>query len=183
MSYNFTTLKNHVTETENWLKKEFSSIRTGQATPSILDGVKINSYGAKVSVGNIAGVTIEDAKTLRITPWDKNQIKEIEKAITILNMGVAISVDESGIRVSFPDLTSERRDALIKILKGKFEEAKISLRKVRDDVWGDIQVKEKEGEISEDDKYRFKDEMQKIVEEGNVLFESIAERKEKELTS
>lgn len=183
MAYDFSSLKARRTEVEEWLGKELSAIRTGRATPSILDGVKIDSYGAQVPINHAAGVTIEDAKTLRITPWDKGQIKDIEGAINSADLGLSVAADDSGIRVIFPELTADRRDQLVKVLKSKIEEAKVSLRGIRDEVWGDIQKKEKDGEITEDDKFRFKDEMQKLIDEGTKTFDEMGERKEKELAN
>ena len=183
MAYDFSVLKERIKEVEEWLSRELLTVRTGRATPSILDGVKIDSYGAKVPIGHSAGITIEDAKTLRITPWDKNQIKDIELAVNAANLGLSVAVDDAGIRVIFPELTSDRRESLIKVLKAKHEEAKVSVRGVRDDIWNDIQKKEKDGEISEDDKFRLKDEMQKLIDGMTAQFVIMAEKKEKELLS
>jgi len=181
MAYNFTEFKNKITEVENWLSKEFSSIHTGRAIPALLDGVMIDSYGTKTAINHVAAVTAEDQRTLRVSPWDKSQIKDIEKAINSANLGVSVASDDQGLRVFFPELTTERRQAFVKIAKEKLEYTRISLRKEREDVWSDIQKQEKEGEISEDDKFRLKDELQKIVDEANNKLDSMAENKEKEI--
>ena len=156
MPYNFSFLKEGIKETEEWLLGELATIRTGRATATVLDGVRIDSYGAKVPVNHLAGLTIEDAKTIRITPWDKGQIKEIEQAIQKSDLGVSVAADSEGVRVIFPDLTGDRRTAFIKIAKTKTEEARKRLRLVRDDVWSDIQEKEQKSGITEDEKFRFK---------------------------
>lgn len=181
MAYDFTILKNKISEVENWLSKEFSSIHTGRAIPALLDGVSIDSYGAKTAISHVASVTAEDQRTLRISPWDKSKIKDIEKAINNANLGVSVSSDEQGLRVFFPELTTERRQSFVKIAKEKLEDARISIRKEREDVWNDIQKKERVGEISEDDKFNLKDELQKIIDEANSKLESMADLKEKEI--
>lgn len=183
MDYSFDTFKKEITEVEDWLKKELSSIHTGRATPSLLDGISIDSYGAKTSVAHVAAITTEDARTLRIAPWDKSHIQEIEKAVNNANLGVSVSSDEMGLRVFFPELTTERRASLVKIVKERLENAKISLRKHREKTWEDIQEKEKKSELTEDDKFRLKDELQKLVDEANNLLGENAERKEKEVMS
>ncbi|MEK7066258.1 MAG: ribosome recycling factor [Patescibacteria group bacterium] len=181
MTYNFSQFKEKAKEIEKWLSGEFSTLRTGRVSPAILDSVQVESYGARMPISHVAAISIEDAKTLRISPWDKSQIKEIEHAIAVENLGVAVSVDNIGIRVSFPDLTEDRRKALTKIVNTKFEEAKITLRKERERVWNEIQ--EKEGGMGEDDKFRYKDELQKMVDEVGALLEGLAKKKDKEIMS
>lgn len=181
MTYDFSHLKQKVVDIQNHLKKEFLGIRTGRATPALLDSIMVNSYGVKTPINQTAGVNIEDARTLRISPYDISQIVEIEKAITNSNLGVSMSIDDKGLRVFFPELTSEVRERLVKLVKEKLENAKISIRGERDEVWSDIQKKEKEKEISEDEKFRLKDEMQKIVDKESVELDSIADKKEKEI--
>lgn len=183
MNYDFKILKEKVKGIEEWLRKEFMGIRTGIASPAILDGVQVESYGARMAINQVAGVSVEDARTIRISPWDKTQSKAIEKAITAANLGVSVGVDDKGVRVSFPELTSERRVTLLKTAKLKLEDAKKTLRGLRDEVWNDIQGKEKKGGMGEDDKFRFKDEMQKIVDDCSKALEVILEKKEKEINN
>lgn len=183
MSYDFSHLKQKTKDIQEHLKEEFTGIRTGRATPALLDSVMIDSYGAKAPINQVAGVSMEDARTLRITPYDVSQITEVEKAITNSNLGVSVSVDEKGIRIFFPELTSEVRETLIKLVKEKLENAHISLRGERDNTWNDIQKKEKEKELSEDDKFRHKEEMQKIIDEEIKNLEALAGKKEKEILS
>ena len=110
-------------------------------------------------------------------------MKAVEKAITIANLGVSAVLDDKGVRVIFPELTSERRETLIKIAKQKLEEARVVIRSDRDKVWTDIQKKEKAGEIPEDDKFRAKKEMEKIVDDVNKKLEETLAKKEKEIAS
>ncbi len=183
MAYNFTEFKTKANGSVEWLKKEMSAIRTGRATPNLLDSVQVEAYDSRVPVEQVAGVTIEDARCIRVSPWDMTQVKAIEKAIVLANLGVSVAVDDKGIRVIFPELTSERRVSLMKIAKQKLEEARISLRTEREGVWDDIQKQTKEGIIREDDKFRLKDELQKIVDETNTKFDELAMKKEKEISN
>lgn len=183
MIYNFEKLQQKMEDTKEWLQAEYFGIRTGRATPAVLDGVKVESYGAMVSLNQVANVTVEDARTLRILPYDSSQSKEIEKGISNTSLGLSVSADDRGVRVSFPELTSENRTALKKVVKDKLEQARISLRSERDDVWGDIQKQENDGEMSEDEKFGYKEDMQKIIDTANNELEDIALRKESELDS
>lgn len=183
MAYNFSILKEKLGSAEESLHRELSGIRTGRATPSILDTVIVESFGTKMPVKQVASIAVEDARTIRVIPWDTTQIKNIEKAVIQANLGIAIAVDEKGARLSFPELTAERRTVFIKLAKEKLEEAKIKMRNVRDDVWKDIQKKEKDGEISEDEKFRLKDDMQKIVDAISKSMEESFIKKESEIQS
>ena len=181
MQYNFSNFKLENNKIAEYLIKEYSQLNIGRASPMILDGISVESYGSYVPLKNVASVSIEDPKTLRITPWDKNQIKEIEKAIVSSNLGLSVAVDTSGIRVIFPQLTTETRQTLVKVLKEKLEESRITVRKERERVWDEIQKLEKEGKITEDDKFKAKEDLQKIIDETNKNLENIFEKKEKEV--
>lgn len=181
--YDFKALKEKAKGVEEWLKKEYMTLRTGIASPAILDGVQVEAYGSRMHINQVATIGIEDARVIRITPYDKTQSKEIEKAITLANLGVSASVDDKGVKLFFPELTTDRRALLMKTAKGKLEDAKISLRKIRDEISKDIDNKEKESVIGEDDKFRFKKEMQKIIDEANKNLETLFEKKDKEINS
>ena len=183
MAYDFSSLKQKIADTEEWLKKEFQGIRTGRATPALLDNVQVESFGTRVPLVQVGNVGVEDARTLRVNVWNVEQVKDVEKAITDANLGVGVSSDEKGVRVTFPELTSERRDTLVKLSKDKLEEARVSLRNERDTVWSTIQKEEKGGEISEDEKFTYKDEMQKLIDEGNKALDEIGKKKEEEIQS
>jgi len=183
MAYDFSPLKTKIADTEAWLKKEYQGIRTGRAAPALLDNVAVDAYGSKMHMSQIGSVAVEDARTLRVSVWDASLVKAVEKAITDASLGVSVSSDETSVRVSFPELTSERRDQLIKLAKAKLEEARVTLRGERDEIWSDIQAKEKEGELTEDEKFRHKDEMQKLVDAGNKTLEDLAAKKEAEITA
>ena len=181
MQYNFSNFKLEINKVAEYLSKEYNQLNIGRASPMILDGVSVESYGARVSLKNVASVSIEDPKTLRIAPWDKNQIKEIEKAIVASNLGLSVAVDTLGIRVIFPQLTTETRQTLVKVFKEKLEESRITVRKERERIWDEIQKLEKEGKMTEDEKFRAKEDLQKVIDEINQKLESIFEKKEHEV--
>lgn len=181
MAYSFSQFSQKTVDIANWLQNEFSTIRTGRATPNILDGVSVEAYGSRMSIREVASVSTEDAKTLRIVPWDMSQVKNIEKGIQDAELGLSVSTDEKGLRISFPDLTSERRLSLVKLLKQKHEEARISLRMERERTKGDIDSKEKAGEMGEDDKFRAVAELQKLVDEANKKLDEMAQKKETDI--
>jgi ribosome recycling factor len=181
MQYNFSNFKTEINKVADYLSKEYSQLNVGRASPIVLDSISVESYGSYVPLKNVASVSIEDPKTLRINAWDKTQLKGIEKAIISSNLGLSVAVDDAGIRVIFPQLTTETRQNLIKILKEKLEESRITVRKERERIWDDIQKLEKEGKMPEDDKFRSKEELQKIIDAINKNLESIFEKKEKEV--
>ncbi len=174
-------LKQSIKVIEEWLTKEFGGIRTGRATPSILDSVKVESYGSMMKIHEVASVATEDPRTLRISPWDAQNIKAIEKAIISSNLGVSVAVDEKGLRVSFPPMTSESRTQFSKIAKQKLEEAKIKLRAERNKIIDHMEKRKKEGELSEDTVTRQKNEVEKIIKEAGDSFEKHYQKKEAEI--
>jgi len=183
MAYNFAPFKDKIKHTEDWLRKEYTAIRTGQASPAVLDNVMVESYGSMMPVSQVASIAIEDSKSLRIAPWDISLIKEIEKALVASGLGLSIRTDEKGVRASFPALTAERRAALIKLAKEKLEEARISLRKEREPVVKDLEGQQKAGTMQEDEAKRMLKEVQKLVDEANKKFDDIRAKKEAEINS
>jgi ribosome recycling factor len=183
MAYDFSKFKKHMSGTEEWVKKEFSGVRTGQANPALLDGVKVLSYGAEVPLSQVGSVATEGARTIRVTPWDASQVKDVEKAITLANLGLSVVVDDKGIRVNFPELTGETRAQILKIAKEKLEEGKKRVRVGRDDVMKDLKTKEKDGGMGQDEVRRMEKEAQKMVDEINKKLEEMYAKKEKEILS
>ena len=182
MSYNFNSLKEEIKKTEEWLQHELGSIRTGRATPAVLDSVKVESYGSEVPINQVASIAIEDARMIRITPWDSSVTKAIEKAIQMADIGLSVTIDDKGLRVIFPELTTERRGLLLKVVKQKLEEARVALRSEREKSLKDIEKKENGGEISEDDKFRLKTELQKMIDQAGTTLEEKFTKKEKEIS-
>jgi len=181
--YDFKKLKKEIETTTEHFKNELASIRTGRAAPALLDAVRVDSYGTKVPLNQVGSVTIEDARSLRVTPWEMDAVNQIRQAISDANLGVSVSSDGKSVRVTFPELTSDRRAQLIKLTNTKLEEARIALRKHRESVWDDIQKIQKAGDMSEDDKFRSKDEMEKLIKAENDTLEKLAEKKEVELNA
>jgi len=181
--YNFSAFKTKLNEVEEWLGREYLGVRTGKASPAVLDSVMVESYGAKSPLKHVSAIGIEDAKTIKVTPWDKSQLGAIQKAIEAANLGLSVAPDSAGLRVIFPDLTEERRKLLTRLTGEKLEDARISVRKEREKVWNEIQVDEKAGKLSEDDKFKAKDELQKIIDEANNKLEELAKKKEIEIMS
>jgi len=175
---NFKSFEDAVKNTKDWLSKEYASLHTGAATPMVLDGIMVDSYGTKQPVKNVASISIEDPKTLRVIPWDKQQVKEIEKEIMTSDLGLSVAVDQTGIRVIFPMLTTENREKLVKVVKSKLEDARVTIKKNREDVIREIDRQAREGEMSEDEKVRAKENLQKLVDGANTDLESLFKSKE-----
>ncbi|MDP2649086.1 MAG: ribosome recycling factor [Patescibacteria group bacterium] len=183
MDFDFKTFDAKVAGAEEWLAKEYRGLRTGRATPMILDGLMVSAYGSMMPLKQVANIGVEDARTLRVSAYDAGLIKDIERAIAGANLGVGTSTDGSSIRVTFPELTGERRAEFIKLAKTKLEEARATVRVARDEVWKTIQSREQEGTLTEDDKYTLKDDLQKKVDAANKSLEKSFDRKEEEMSA
>jgi ribosome recycling factor len=177
--YTLDGFKQEAKQAEEWLTKEYSQIHTGRAAPALLDGVQIESYGSYQPLKNVASVTIEDPKTLRVVPWDKSQIKDIERALHGSNLGFSIAVDDLGVRVIIPALTTETRNHLAKIAKDRLEDARITVRKAREAMLGIL----KDQDLPEDTFRNTKDDLQKLVDSTNSSLEGYFNRKEGEIHS
>lgn len=181
--YDFKNFEEKMRDTGEWLQREYRGLRTGRAAPGFLDAVQVSAYGSMMPLKQVASVSVEDARTLRVTPYDSSLVKDIERAITAASLGVGTMSDSAGVRVAFPELTSERRTQLVKLAKQKLEEARTAVRVARDEVWKEIQEKERTSEITEDNKFALKEDMQKRVDEANKKLEESFESKEKEMSS
>lgn len=180
MAYDFSPLKSKIKETEEWLSRELAGVRTGRATPTLLDGVKPEAYGSKTALRELAAISVEDPRTLRIMPWDKTLTRAIEKGIVDANLGVGVAVDDQGLRVTFPELTSERRVQLKKLAGEKMEQAKVTLRSHRTDAIKEIDALEKDG-LGKDIATRQKEELQKLIDGGNAALAALLAKKEEEI--
>lgn len=163
------------------LKNDLTKIRTGRAHPSLLDQVTVDYYGSEVPLSQVANVSTEDARTLKVVPWEKPMASKIEKAILISNLGLNPSNDGTVIRVPLPALTEERRRDLVKIVKGEAEGARVAIRNIRRDANSDFKTLLKEKEISEDEERRAADDIQKLTDQYVKEVEVVLEKKEKEL--
>lgn len=177
MAFNYTNLNNGLKESVEWLGREYSRVHTGRATPMLLDSVMVEAYGSFQPIKNVGSVSVEDARTLRITLWDKSVIKDVEKAITAANLGLSLATDAEGMRIIFPPLTTENRTCLVKVLKEKMEEGRVSVRKERESALSEL----KAAALPEDDERRAKDEIQKRVEAANAKLEAVFTAKEDEV--
>lgn len=182
MAYDFSPLKAKIRETEEWLSRELSGVRTGRATPTLLDTVRVDAYAARTPLKELAAISVEDARTIRITPWDKELLKAIEKGIQEADLGVGVATDDQGLRVSFPELTSERRSQLSKIAGDRTEQAKVTLRGHRTDALKALDAAEKEGGMGKDEVARLKAEVQKMIDSGNEALSAMLAKKETEIS-
>ncbi len=181
MSFNFTQLKSDLTATQDWLRKEYAQISTGRAHPALLDSITIDAYGSQQPLKNLASISVEDARTLRIVPFDSSQVNAMQKAVSESGLPFALAVDGKGLRANIPQLTEENKRSLIKLLKDKLEEARVRVRAFRQKVDKDIDSAEKEGELSADEKKRNKEEMQKHIDATNIQLDTIFSEKETDI--
>jgi len=159
------------------LQDELKNIRSGRANPAIVEELKVESYGAQTPLNQLASISAPDASSIVIEPWDKNILSAIEKAVQESDIGIQPVNEGEKIRLSLPPLTEERRQDLVKIVSDKTEEAKISIRNVREDALKNV----KNDELSEDDEEREKEDIQKIVDKANDEVEKIAETKKEDI--
>jgi ribosome recycling factor len=181
MAYDFKVFEGKLAASREWLAREYRGLRTGRASPAILDSISVSAYGSMMPLKQVGSIGAEDARTLRVQPFDASLLKDIERAISAADLGVGTSSDGASVRVTFPELSAERREQLVKVAKAKLEEARTTVRIARDEVWKDVQEKEKAGTMSEDEKFRLKDELQKKVDAANEELEKAFESKEKEM--
>ena len=160
---------------------ELAKIRTGQASPSLVEDVQVNVQGQKMPLKQLAGISCPERRQILIQPWDKSYMESIEKALQQSSLGTSPVVQGDVIRVHLPQLTQEYRQQLAKLLGVKAEDTRKTIRKWREDAWEEIQEQSKKGEIREDDKFRAKTELQKFVDEYNAKIEELVERKRKEI--
>lgn len=161
--------------------REFSEIRTGRASPHLVEGMHVDYYGTPTLLKQLASITVPDAHLLTIQPWDISVIPEIEKAIAKSNLGITPSNDGKIVRLSLPPLSKERRQELAKVVHTMSEEGRVSLRTIRRDAKEALEKLEKDKIISEDEKFRGIDELQKIVDKYIAKIDEILKNKEKDI--
>jgi ribosome recycling factor len=163
------------------LQEEFSAVRTGRATPALVDKLKVDYYGTEVPLQQIAGFSVPEPRVLVISPYDKSAIKGIEKAIQGSDLGVNPSNDGNVIRLSFPELTTDRRKDLVKVVKHRAEESRVAVRNVRRDVRKELETLERDGELSRDELDRIEKDLEKVTHETVAEIDSMLAHKEHEL--
>jgi ribosome recycling factor len=167
----------------NFLERELAKIRTGKATPSLVEDIEVECFGQKLLLKQLAAISAPESRQILIQPWDKSYLEPIQKALSQSTIGISPIVDKDLIRLSSPPLSEEYRKNLLKILSEKIEETRKTIRHWREEAWDEIQEKTKTGEIREDDKFRAKDELQDLIDRYNQKIEEIGERKKKEISS
>ncbi len=160
---------------------EASKIRTGRAHPGLVENLAVDYYGTRTPLRQIAAISIPEARQILISPWDKGSLVLIEAAIRESDLGLNPGNDGVALRITLPALTEETRKNLVKSLNQRAEEARIAVRNIREEIWKDIQDLEKSGDISEDDKFAGKEELQKVIDEYNQKLETHRKKKEEEI--
>ncbi|HEY9181394.1 MAG TPA: ribosome recycling factor [Candidatus Baltobacteraceae bacterium] len=160
---------------------EFASIRTGRATPALLDRLHVEAYGAAVPLKQVASVSVPDARSLVITAFDRNTVGDIRKAIEKSDLGLTPNVDGNAIRLVIPPLNEERRKDLVKVVKKKAEDGKIAVRNVRHKAHDDLKTQLKDHKITEDDSKRLQDQLQKLTDKFIKDIDQLVVAKEKEI--
>ncbi len=164
-----------------FLEGEVLKIRTSRATPALVENIEVNCFGSSYPLKQLAAISCPQTNQIVIQPWDKSYLEPIEKAISQSNLGMAPIVDKDVIRLSLPLLTEEYREGLIRTLNDKAEQARRTIRHWRENAWNEIQNGFKEKKNTEDDKFRGKDELQKVVDEHNDKIKEMLERKKIEI--
>jgi ribosome recycling factor len=163
------------------LQDEFSSVRTGRATPALVDKLKVDYYGSDVPLQQIAGFSVPEPRVLVISPYDKGALKAIEKAIQASDLGVNPSNDGTIVRLTFPELTQERRKDLVKVVKGRAEEGRVAVRNVRRHARQELEGLEHDGELSRDELDRIEKDLEKLTHDTIGEIDTMLAHKEKEL--
>jgi ribosome recycling factor len=164
-----------------FFKRDIAGLRTGRATPGLVENISVDAYGSRMPIIQLGSITVPEPRVIRIEPWDAGLVQAIEKGIREANLGFSGSVDGNIVRISLPQLSEENRRDLGKLLKERLEQAKVSLRNIRESIRDDIQTAEKNKEITEDDRFDFLKELDTETENWSKKVMEIAETKEKEI--
>ena len=165
-----------------FLEAEVAKIRTGRANPSLVEDVVVDCFGQKFPLKQLATITIPEPRQILIQPWDKSYVEGIVSALQKTGVGANPIVDKDNVRISLPPLTEEYRKDLLRLLSEKQEQARQAMRKWREEAWREAQDLAREGKIREDDKFRAKDDLQKLIDEYNKKIDELGERKKKEVS-
>ena len=177
-----TDTNERMTKSIDALNRELSTLRTGRATPSLLDNINVDYYGTSTPLNQLASISAPDAQAIIIQPWDKGSILDIEKSLSTSDLGFNPSNDGNQITVPIPPLTQERRLEIVRLLKKKIEDGKVSIRNVRRDSVDRLRKLEKDKSISQDDSRRGQDQIQKSTDSYTKLIDDISKAKEDEIT-
>ncbi len=174
-------IKPELDKAVDFLKRELAKVRTSRPSPAIVEDIMIDCFGQKFPLKQLATISIEKGRQILIQPWDKSYIESIVRTLEKVKRGFNISVQNNTIRISLPPLTQEYREELIKLVSQKKEDATKTIRRWRDEAWSKIQRLQREGIISEDEKFKAKKELQKIIDEYNEEIKNLVEKKKKEI--
>lgn len=163
------------------MRREFASVRTGKATPALLDTVRVDAYGSKMPLNQVATVSAPEPRMLLVQPWDKTLLPVVERAIMTAELGLNPSNDGSVVRVPIPTLTEERRREMVRLLHKLAEEGRVAVRHARQEANKDIKARQGEHEISEDDAHREMDEVQKLTDQYIARIDDLLKSKEEEV--
>ena len=164
-----------------FFESEIAKMRTSRATPALVEDIQVTAFGSKFSIKQLAAISSPQANQLLIQPWDQSYIEPIEKAIVQSGLGMSTAVDKNLIRLSLPLLTEEYRKSLVKLLGEKAEVTRQSMRRSREDAWNKIQLAQREKKITEDDKFKGKEHLQKLIDEYHEKVDELIKRKENEI--
>ena len=163
------------------LRKDLSRIRTGRASLTLLDGVRVNYYGVPTPLSQVASLSVPESRTISIQPWDPKIIGEIEKAIQKSDLGLTPLSDGKIVHINIPSLTEERRKELVKVVKRMEEECKVAMRNIRRDANEQLKTAKKDKNLSEDDQFKYQEEIQKLMDKSIEKAEEVVKAKEKEI--
>lgn len=180
---NISDFKSDFDKAIDFFKEDISGLRTGRASSAIVEDIMVEAYGTYQTLKSVASINIPDAKTVSIEAWDKSILSAIEKAVRDSGLGINPVNTGSQIKIFLPDLTSERRGELIKVLHQKEEGARIAVRKIREDVKEMIKEAESTDDVTEDEKYRLEEELDKMVKEYNDKVKEVTDKKEGEINT
>lgn len=164
-----------------FLEKELAKLRAGRATPALVEDIEVDYFGQKLLVKQLGTITAPEPRQIIIQPWDRGSLEAIEKAVFRSGSGLSPVVDKDAIRIHLPPITEEFRKNLLRILSEKQEEARQTMRRWRDEAWKDVQEQAKLGAVREDDKFRAKEDLQKLIDEYSKKIDLIGEKKKREI--
>lgn len=169
-------------KTMRFFEGELAKIRTSRATPSLVEDVVVDCFGEKFPLKQLAAISTPESRQLLIQPWDKSYIEGIVSSLSKTGIGASPIVDKDSIRINLPSLTEDYRKDLVRLLSEKQEESRVTVRRWREEAWKEVQENFKLGKVREDDKFKAKEDLQKLVDEYNKKIEELGEKKKKEIT-
>ena len=175
-------IKPELEKTVNFLKEELNKIRTGRASISLVEDIDVECFNQKFPLKQLATISVPEPRTIVVQPWDKSYLEPIEKVLSRSSLNASPIVDKETIRINLPPMSEEYRKNFLRFISEKQEESRKTVRRWREKAWDEIQDKTRAGEIREDDKFRAKDELQKLVDEYNGKIEEMGGKKKKEIS-